>query len=100
MKIDLCTQTDNVRLLDKTLAFLYVAVMFVVVAIGLVYYFKIDPFLPPAMSLVLIPLIIQLNAAHRYKQQIQKTQKMKARVEGLEKAQKEGVVEVLDPPSV
>lgn len=50
----------QLKVLSALLGFMLLAV---IVATGVVYYFKIDYFLPPALVLVMIPLITQLHAA-------------------------------------
>jgi hypothetical protein len=55
------------------------------IAIGAVYFYKIDYFLPPAMSLALIPLITQLRAALLKISKINRACEMKSRVRQLEK---------------
>lgn len=67
------------------LAFMLAAV---VVATGFVYYFKIDPFLPLALVLVMIPLITQLHAALSSMRRSKRMIRFKARAESISVSQK------------
>lgn len=70
----------------KILSFiLLVMIVLLCFAIGAVYFYKIDYFLPPAMSLALIPLITQLRAALLKISRTNRVCEMKSRVRQLEK---------------
>lgn len=72
-------KVHSVNVLNVVVLVLSVTTFFVMAAIGLLYYFKIDPFLPPALSFTLIPLIIQARAASDTKNKILKQNKMQKR---------------------
>ncbi len=80
------TQTKRVKLVALALS---IMIILTLIAIGTVYYYKVDYFLPPAMSLALIPLVTQLYAALGYISRSKRLEKLKCRAKGIEFDNKE-----------
>jgi len=73
--------TRKLKMVSYVLA---LTISLVIIAIGLVYYYKIDYFLPPALSLALIPLIIQFRASILSLKRRQRVKRLKDRVRRME----------------
>jgi hypothetical protein len=86
---DVLSLKKEIKVLKLVTLVLVITSMLVIVSISLLYYFKVDYFLPPALVMLLVPLITQVHAAFFKKKRLSRRILMHERVEHLSDDEKE-----------
>jgi hypothetical protein len=83
----------DMKTLNVVTSLLLLTILMVISTIGLLYYLKVDYYLPPALILMLIPLISQLHAASSEKSRLRKLKLMQKRAESITKSEDRYLIE-------
>jgi O-antigen/teichoic acid export membrane protein len=79
----------NTKTLNVVIKLLLVTILMVIISIGLLYYFKIDYYLPIALLVLLIPLTSQLDAALNERRRLSRLMMMKKRAQDINESEEE-----------